>query len=180
MSSTTANGIPYVSGTDTLTSWPTTSQTLANKVESAYASQKRMAQVSRTSGVYSTTATSISTASDYFASDLTFTSTGASYIVEFFAPYANSPLQVGSYMPIALVNGAGTDLGIIAVVGPGNGSAGAFVPVSVRFPYTFAAGTITLNIRANVVSGTGYIYNGTGGAAAAMPSYLTVYGPDLT
>lgn len=58
MSSSTSYGTPYVSGTDTLTSWPTTSQSVANRIDAVSLLGTRPLGTTRLSAAASTMAVS--------------------------------------------------------------------------------------------------------------------------
>lgn len=130
--------------------------------------------VTRTTNTTST-ATTFASASNIFASNLTFTADGTSaYVVEFNCPlvFTNSAVQV-----VVSLGNSGTELGImgLAVLGTNTG-----VPYHCRFLWTPTAATYVLNIRA-YLSGSGptatiFAGTGTGGAGTYMPTYLRVTG----
>ena len=147
-----------------------------------YGSMRRLAYQTRTS-FYSVSSTTVAGASDIFSSDLTWTADGTSaYQIEFFAVQGYSPDVLDTYISLRLVNGAGTDLGTMALVGPSQvtGRRG-YAPIHCKIFYTPAAGSASINARAIAISsGAGGIEAGAGGANTNLPMWMAVYGPNLT
>ena len=121
---------------------------------------------------YNITATTVGSAADVFATDLTFTAvSGKLYAFEF---EAGSHLFLGSASgnyDVHLVNGAGTSLGVI---GFGRNAGGAlWVPFYVRHLYAAGSGSVSFNVRAVRDSGA------SDGAidVGAFPTRLSIYGP---
>jgi hypothetical protein len=142
---------------------------------------RRIAYVERTSD-FTSTATSIATATDIFASDITFTADGTSrYLVEFYTPLLRQPAVNDSYASVVLTDGGNTGRGTMALISVTNGDS-ARATILARSFIQFSAGSTTLNLRLVVSSGTGTIVSGNGGTGITswFPSYLAVYGPPLT
>jgi hypothetical protein len=132
---------------------------------------------------YSANQTALASASNVFSGSITWTADGTStYWVQFFSPRVVMPNNSGTFFTLNLVDGSGGALGMAALV-LNNSSIGMQNPLSVRVPYTPAAGSRTVNFRA-VKNGTGdpTIQAGSGGSGLtdAFPMWLAVYGPETT
>jgi hypothetical protein len=142
----------------------------------------RLAYQTRTSDFSVTTAT-VATATDVFSTDLTWTADGTSaYQVKFWAPGSYTADVLDRYLEFHLVNGSGTDLGIIGQVGTCQTTARrAYGAVNLEVLYTPAAGSASVNLRClSVADGSGAIKAGPGGSGQLFPAYMAVYGPQLT
>ena len=141
-----------------------------------YDSIRRLAYVTRgAAGTdnYTVSAGSTGAAADIFASDITFTADGTStYWVEAYFGLVEVGASAGSEVIPVLVDGTGTDIFRVAVIG----QASVRTSFHIRIPYTPAAGSRTINMRAYRATSNGTLYCGAPGPAA----YLAVYGPDLT
>ena len=150
-----------------------------------YQTIQRIAYIERTSD-YSISATTISGSTELFASDLTFTADGTSaYLVEFYSPWIVQPSVQDSYLSIVLTDGGNNGRGTLAAIGGGTGAnnvQAVRAPCLARTYFTFSAGSVSLNIRGVVGSGTGVIRAGSGGTGVLsyFPAYLAVYGPALS
>jgi hypothetical protein len=131
---------------------------------------------------YTANQTALASATDIFASDITFTAAGTvSYIVEFYcARVETGGASAGSATEVHLVDGTGTDLGVMGiVVTPAAASTSMMMCARVR--YTPAAGSRTINARAVYVSaGNGTLHAATYGTGTPFPMTLAVYGPDVS
>lgn len=112
----------------------------------------------------SITSTNFASASEIFASDLTFVSDGSPVIVEFYCPQVSLG---GSYIVLNLSNGGSTDMGQISYSGVSSA-------VHTQYRYTPSVGVQTLNVRAWVQSGTGQVSGGAGGSGQYPPTFLRV------
>ena len=147
-----------------------------DNTDALYQSIRRLAYVTRTSD-YTASTDSIATAADVFSSDLTITADGTSaYLFRLYIPSALVGSSAGSNIIISLVNGAGTDLGYIAVIGP----ASAVSPVYAEIYYTPAAGSQSFNIRARRSISNGFLEAGAGGSGTRFPMWFGIFGPVLT
>jgi len=145
-----------------------------------YETVRRIGLTTRTSD-YSTSATTVGAATNIFSAGITFTADGTStYRVEFASSRILQPAANDSYLTIVLHNGT-AGLGSIAFVGSGVSSA-VSAPVQRTAFIQFSAGSVTLNARGVVNTGTGVVAGASGGTAALsyFPAYLAVYGPVLT
>lgn len=146
-----------------------------------YQSQVRLDLETRTTD-YTVSSGTIAGAANVFTTSATFTADGVSaYIVEFYCSRVEAPAQATAYTSVNLVDSAGTGLTLLGLVQ----SAANIVtsaPVFARYRYTPSAGSITLNVRGTCSASPGYIHGGSGGTAVLSypPTYLAVYGPDLT
>lgn len=125
---------------------------------------------------------SIANAGDVFTSDITWTADGTStYWIEFYCPFAYSGVAAGSTIELFLVDGSGNSLGRFHVLDQGDGTRRAYDSIFVKFPYTPASGSRSVNIRATYgTSSDAALSAGAGGAGVEMPMWMAVYGPALT
>jgi hypothetical protein len=156
-------------------------QEVVDNVTEIYAA-RRLGLETRTTN-YTANQTALASASNVFSGSITWTADGTStYWVEFFSPRVIMPNNAGTFFTLNLVDGSGGGLGMAALVF-NNNTTGFQVPLSVRVPYTPAAGSRTVNFRA-VKNGTGdpSIQAGSGGSGLldALPMWFAVYGPELT
>lgn len=140
-----------------------------------YGSQRRFAQGTRTTD-YNFTATTVATSTDVFSSDLSWTADGSTYKLEFFC--CRLTLGGTAYANIHLVNGAGTDLAMWSVIL----TTGLQAPVHLIYYYTPSAGAQTVNVRCITPAGGGTctLGAGAGGLGIMVPTFMNVYGPDIT
>lgn len=142
----------------------------------------RLAHVTRTTN-YSTTTTTLSSAGDVFATDLSFTADGTTtYTVEAYCCAIIMPAVNDSYVTVNLVKGDGTNVALLGFTRCTNGDSVASTFFA-RFYYTPSAGTQTLNLRGTIAgAGTGEFRGGTGGTNTFdyAPIFLSVFGPALT
>ena len=132
----------------------------------------QVASVTRTSS-YSVSATSVATAADVFSPSLTFVANGSDpYLIEFYCPHAASATTLNANANAWLTTGGSSDIGAIAVVGWGNGSAPIRCPVQTQYVYTPAAGLVTLNVRVTYGTATTTWFGGSGGGGSTMPMML--------
>jgi len=144
----------------------------ANNMISLYGSIRRLAYQTRTTN-YSISSSTTGAAADVFSTDLSWTADGSTYMVQWWFPY----LDVGtaSVPRLILVDGSGNDLGWLSVATTGIQN----IPQGTTW-YTPAAGTATLNLRANNGgSGTGTIGMGTSASGAYHTGWMAVWGPAL-
>ena len=123
-------------------------------------------------------ATSVATAPDFFASDLTWTADGtSSYVIEFFSRGVETAISAGAVLNGYIVDGSGTSLGEIIYLGFGDGTRSAAAPLYLKTRYTPAAGSRSINLRFTRGVGNGLVY-----ANASDPgiAWMAVYGPDIT
>jgi len=151
-----------------------------DNTDALYKSVQRLGFQTRTTD-YTVSATSIASAADIFASDITFTADGTSaYRIEACFPRISTASNANSSVTLNLVDGSGNDLGAMALVGEPDGGTTIHSPVFVVYYYTPAAGSRSINVRAIRSVANGIIYNGAGGSGARLPSYLAVFGPAIT
>lgn len=143
-----------------------------------YASIQRLAYQTVTAN-YTASSTTVAGASNVFSTGATWTAAAATaYRVEVYFPVVETSSTAGAYIIVNLVDGSGNDLGKIGAVESGNGQVTG-APLHAVYYYTPGAGSITLNVRAYRVTGTGVIYAGAGGAATYMPGFIAVFGPPM-
>lgn len=147
---------------------------LKTEVDDITASIKRLAFIERTTN-YTINQTSISAASDVFSSDLTWTADGSTYIVEFFGLVGTVANQ---FTKVFMTDGGNNGRGALAVIYFGNET--GVQAVYARKYYTPSAGSVTINVRATVPSGSTSINAGDGTGTNDPPAYLAVYGPVTT
>jgi hypothetical protein len=136
---------------------------------------RRIAYIER-STAYTINQTAIASATDIFSSDLTWTATGATYIVEIFC-LAQSPAN--GFTKIFLTDGGNNALGSFGTCSAGTQI--TLVPFFARKYYTPAAGTATINARGiYLTTGNGAIQAGDGTGSNDPVAFLAVYGPVLT
>ena len=131
---------------------------------------------------YTANQSALASAADIFSSDITFTADGTvSYIVEFYcARVATGGAGAGAATEIHLVDGTGTDLGVMGIVITPAAAQTSMMMCS-RIRYTPAAGSRTINARAVfVTSGNGVLYAANYGTGTPFPMTLAVYGPDVS
>lgn len=121
---------------------------------------------------YNITATTVASAADVFASDITFTAiSGKLYKFEAYASNMFAGSASNNY-DIHLVNGAGTSLGVMAFLRSAGGS--TWVPFGPQFLYAAGSGSVSFNLR-------GVKDGGSDGALSAglnvLPIRFTIYGP---
>lgn len=110
---------------------------------------------------------------DIFSSDATWTADGTStYWVETYFSIVEVGATAGSEVIVTLVDGAGTLIYRLGVIG----QASVRHPLHIRVPYTPASGSRSVNVRAYRSVSNGTMYAGSPGPIA----YLAVYGPDIT
>jgi hypothetical protein len=135
----------------------------------------RLAYVTRGSGGtdnYTVSDTASPGSTDIFSSDATWTADGTStYWVEVYFSIVEANAAGGSEVIITLVNGAGSIIYRLGVVGQAN----VRHPFHIRVPYTPSAGSTSINVRAYRSIANGIMYAGSPGPVA----YLAVYGPDV-
>jgi hypothetical protein len=146
-----------------------------------YGTIRRIAYQERTTD-YTSTATTIASATNVFSSNVTFTADGTSkYLVEFYCPRYLTSTTADAGFGLHLTDGGNNGLGLLSSIGVANGDS-ARTSVLARVYYLFSAGAISINLRGVIGAGTGTINAGSGGATTAsyFPAYLAVYGPPLT
>ena len=152
---------------------------MVGNVSTIYASFKRYDYQTRTSN-YTVDQTALASAAEFFTSDVSWTADGTSaYLVEAYVPIMQSG-TAGYNVGIALCKGDGTGIVLLSA-----STFGGRVPVGVlRYAYTPAAGTQTINLRAIKEAGAanGLVECGAGpiGSINYATTYLAVYGPRLT
>jgi hypothetical protein len=129
----------------------------------------------RTNNTTATSATTVGAAADVFATDLTWTADGTSaYVVEGYIPLLDTAAVIGAFAQVFLVNGAGTSIGIAAMVTRPDTALPATASPFFRTFYTPAAGAAAVNLRLvapNTATATG---------SSGLPMHLAVYGPPTT
>ena len=133
----------------------------------------QVASVTRTSA-YSVSANTVGTAADVFSTPLTFVANGADqYLIEFYCPHAASATTLNANANAWLTTGGSSEIGAIAVVGWGNGSAPIRCPVHTQYTYIPAAGVVTLNVRVTYgTATTSWTAGNAGGGGQTMPMML--------
>lgn len=150
--------------------------------DALYQSTKRITYIQRTTE-YTSTATAVASASDVFSSDLSWTADGTSaYQIEFYCPFSYTGTILDNNLAVYLVNGSGTSLGIIALVGPSQVSGRrGYSPIFAKTFYTPSAGTASINVRGVSTAGSDAgLVGGTATGTERVAMYLAVYGPDIT
>lgn len=143
-----------------------------------YGAVRRLAYIERTTS-YTTTATTLSTATDIFSSDQTFTADGtSSYLVVFYVSYMGNSNASGTVATV-LTDGGNNGLGRFFAIQPSGANELQAGGIYQRF-YTPAAGSRSLNVRAFVNAGTGTLGASDGTGTNDCPMFLAVYGPILT
>lgn len=136
---------------------------------------KRITYIER-STAYTVNQTAVASATDIFSSDLTWTATGATYVVEFFGLVQTAAT---GFTKMILTDGGNNGLGAIGVA-----YAGSQVTIQGLFArkyYTPAAGTATINVRGiYATAGNGALNAGDGTGTNDPIAFLAVYGPVLT
>ena len=161
-----------VSTGDVLTATRYNADVVAN-MTALYGSVRRLAYQTRTSA-YSVSASTTAAAADVFSADLSWTADGSSFMVQWWFPYFDAGTATAPR--IVRVDGSGNDLGWLSVATTGITS----IPQGTTW-YTPAAGTATLNLRANNGgSGTGTIGMGSGASGNYHPGWMAVWGPAIT
>jgi len=151
-----------------------------DNTNAVYNTIRRIGYTQRTTN-YTVASGNIAGAADVFSSGITFTADGTSaYEVVFYCGSAATATNANSQVVASLVNGSGTDLGILASTAPADGTRASNATLHARTLYTPAAGSITLNVRGRFNIAAGTLNAGSGGVATVFPMYLAVYGPDLT
>ena len=121
-------------------------------------------------GDQSTSATTIATGVEIFA-DQTFTSDGSRHLVELFIPGIQTT-STANNARFELTDGGTTGLGrLCEPYQPASSTTG---PIYVKYYYTPAAGSVTLNVRAFVSGGNVFVYGGAGGSGTYPPRFLRV------
>jgi hypothetical protein len=129
-------------------------------------------RVERTTA-YAVNQTAIASAADIFASDVTWTADGTTaYLVEMFVPRADS--GSGGFISYYVTDGGSTALAAIGFTG-GTSGVSWDAPL-LRWWYTPASGSVTINARATYGTAAGTLYAGTAGATQPA-AYLAVFGP---
>ena len=135
---------------------------------------RRLGYVTHTSNV-TVNQNSLASATDVFASDLTFTAVAATaYLVEFFC--SRSIPGASDFITFNLVNGSGTGIGMFNI------NTSNDIGIFSRFVYTPGAGSISINVRCLRNSNNGTLYAGNGGTGTFdyLPISLAVFGPVTT
>jgi hypothetical protein len=121
--------------------------------------------------------TTLGASAEVFSSDLSFTSVGGDYRVEFTCSRLDSGGAAGSIVVLSLCDGSGTLISLLAWCGSGNGTQGGVCTAHAQLIRAFGAGSTSLNVRGLYVTAG----NGTAYAGSGYPDMrLAVYGPDLT
>jgi hypothetical protein len=148
---------------------------LKTEVDDITTSIRRIGFQSRTTN-YTINQTVLSSATDIFTSDITWTADGSTYIVEFHGIVTTA---ANGYSFIALTDGGNNGIGSLAVVH--FGSIAGVQTVYTRRYYTPAAGSVTINARGRFsTAGNGALVAGDGTGTNDPPAYLAVYGPVTT
>jgi hypothetical protein len=164
---------------DVLTAARYNSDVVVN-TQALYSTIRQLGFQQRTT-IYDATSSTIAGANDVFSSDITFTADGTSaYRVEFYCPLGASATNVFSEVIVSLVDGSGTDLGIIAHTTQGDGTVVGRMTIHAVTYYTPAAGLTSLNIRARRASADGFLIADIGGAGNRRPMWFAVFGPSLS
>jgi len=149
---------------------------ISGNLNALYAPTRQLAYVTRgASGTdnYTVSDTSSPGGTDIFSSDASWTADGTStYWVEVYFSIVECGASAGSEVIIHLVNGSGTSIYRLGVIG----QASVRHIFHVKVPYTPAAGAAAVNVRAYRAVSNGTMYAGSPGPVA----YLAVYGPVLT
>jgi hypothetical protein len=152
-----------------------------DNTDALYQSIRRIGHVTRgASGAdnYTVSATTVGAAADVFSSDITWTADGtSSYLIEAFFPAVVIGATATSGVNILLVDGSGTEIARLSEQYQANGE--MVNPVNVRFYYTPAAGSRSINIRATRQTSNGTIRMGGGAAPGYAPGLLSVFGPAI-
>jgi len=154
-----------------------------NQVGTITNSIKRLAYQTYTS-TYSITQTAVGSAADLFGTDLSFTADGTStYWVEGNV-FSYTGDGVGEGVEAWVVTGTGTSLNAIGNLAY-NQVLGQRLIGQIRFsfPYVFAAGTVTLNLRGVYIGGIrngAVLRGGTAGGGGYPPAWMAIYGPNVT
>lgn len=155
---------------------------LVNNDIALQASIVRLGLQTKSATNYDITASVVTSATDVFASDITWTADGTStYIVEFYCPVIFTGNVTGARCQTHLVNAAGASLVMLSEIGQGNttNSTRAVAPTFARYYYLPSAGSTSINVRVIFVT------SASGSAALQLdggqaPAYLAVFGPNLT
>jgi hypothetical protein len=122
---------------------------------------------------YTVNQTALASATDIFASDVTWTADGTTtYLLELFVP--RNDTGSGGFTTFFMVDGAGAALAAVGFVGGGSGI--SYDAPLMRYWYTPSAGAVTVNARATFGGAAGVFYGGAGGASQP-PVYLAAFGP---
>jgi hypothetical protein len=156
----------------------TWNQDVTENTAQLYASQRRLAIVTRASNTTVATTANLTAPNELFTTDLTFTALAATeYIVEVYISYVQTASNAGSNVQVYITNGSTTGIALVGALGNANGTQTLIAPMFIRYRYTPGAGSITLNVAGVHGTAAGVI-----GSASVNypPSHLAVYGPDLT
>ena len=174
--------MPYVAPTnvstgDVLTASRYNADVVEN-VSQLYTTIRRMAFQTRgttsTADNFTVSDTASPGTADIFSSDATWTATASTtYWIEVYFSIVEVGATAGSEVIINLVDGGGTIIYRLGVVG----QASVRHPFHIRVPYaSTTAGSYSVNVRAFRSASNGTLYAGSPGPVA----YLAVYGPDIT
>lgn len=145
-----------------------------------YAS-RRLGYVTRDTA-YTVNQTSVASAADIFSSSITFTADGTStYWVEFYSTRITLPAATNGFTSGYLTNGTSTTFGRMFLAF-NNANVQIMLPVHVKVPLVPSSGSVTLNMRGTVSTGSCTYYGDTpgGGADDEFPMWMAVYGPDVS
>lgn len=128
-----------------------------------------IAYAERTSD-YTIASTTVAGAADVFASDVTFVADGGPYLIDFFCGRIITA-SGGPYLNLYLVNGAGSEQGMLGVYFPGGNQGPGFYRVRVQ-P---AAGSVLYNVRVIYnTAGVASLSGGSGSGTSQVPIALRV------